>query len=329
METPDTQVSIPVEIPMIRSKPIRSRSAYRTGVWALTGRWLSGIGTWMLLAGTTLVTAGSASAAEVKVSSSAGTAQVSVIRRVELDYYLVTKAKSLEFRVSGPTWLKVYTRLWWPESGLQKANYSLSLWQEDMERSLVFETELSPSSFGPVGQKLAKWRSFYIQVPDGDNWYRLTLEEAPSGTVGVRFTYEKPAEWQQVNLNDARRLELVGESRRTTLYELRKESPLSFSVTGPCRLRVRARLNYGPEMDGRQNFILSIREGDSVLQTANLRTARSAAVYDNEVGFLPSREETMKIRLGPGEHRLDLKLSGTLAGSAAVRVERIADQIYE
>lgn len=265
---------------------------------------------------------------EVKVTSASGKAPVSVIRRVELDYYLLTKVKPLEFRIVGPAWLRVYTRLWWPESCTGKATYALSLWQEEVQRPLVFETEISPSSYGPEGKKVGKWRSFYIQVPAGENQYRLTLDQAPAGTVGVRFSLEEPAEWQEVHLPGSP-LTLVEEGRRIMFHELRRDVPLEVVVAGPCRVRVRVRLNYGPGLEGKQNFVLSVRENDSLLQTANFRTARSGAVYENKAEIVPAKEETMRFRLGRGEHRLELRLSGTLASSAAVRVERIADQKYE
>jgi len=267
--------------------------------------------------------------AEVTVMGSAGSADVSVVRRVDLDYHLVAAGRPLEFEVDGPTWVRAYTRAWWPPGEEGSRAYRLSLWQDEVERGLSFETRRSSSSYADGGKAVGRWRSFYIQVPDGRNSYRLEVDDAPLDTVGVRFSFQRPRPWEGVELDLERRTLVQGETEET-FYRLEAGSPSWFSVTGPCRVKVKARLDFVPGMVGAQNFRMSVSEGDRVLAEDNFRVTRSlAATYSGAAGTVPSVERTLRFKLGAGSHRLRAGLSGTLGPSAGFRVERITSEKYE
>ncbi len=271
-----------------------------------------------------------ARAREVKVAGSAEKVAVSVVRRVELSYYFVVRDQALEFEAEGPTWLRVYTRLWWPEGQDGKLEYSLSLWQNEVERPLEFETELSKSSYGAGTHKLGKWRSFYIQVPKGRNPYRLVLNDAPAGTVAVRFSFQNPKSWNPVVLSGLDELLLAESEDTVSFYCLERGSPAALGISGPCRVRVRIRLNYEPSMVGAQNFVLTVREQGKELAGRNFRVTKSGSViYQNALGVVPSTERTLRFNLGQGALQLTIALNGTLAHSAGIRVERIAREKYE
>ncbi|MFO7676077.1 MAG: hypothetical protein R6X12_07175 [bacterium] len=272
----------------------------------------------------------SSPAAEVRVRGSAGRTGVSVVRRVELDYQFVTARRPLEFEVEGPGWVRVYTRLWWQVDGPERQAYGLSLWQDDVERPLEFETARSASSWGVSRHPVGRWRSFYIQVPAGATTYRLVLNEAPLDTVAVRFTRQAPPAWEPVALDGLERLMLVDGSAEVEYRRLAVGKPHTVDVTGPCRLQVRVRLNFEPGMVGAQNYVLAVTGGGVELAAPNLRVSRTgSANWANAAGELPATERSVRFRVGEGTHRLRLELRGTLARSAGVRLERIADEKYE
>jgi hypothetical protein len=275
-----------------------------------------------------LVALGVSAAEQVEVSSSSERVDVSVIQRMDLGYYLLTANRPLEFEVQGPTWIRVYTRLWWPDGVDWEQQYRMSLWQGDVERPLAFESGLSKSSFGPDRRRVGKWRSFYVQVPSGVNNYRLKLDDAPCDTVGIRFTFRAPKPWQQVEVQGLRLL-LADGGDTIRMTRLESGAPLNVTVSGPCRLRVSARLNFEPSMVGAQNFVLTVDRGEQQVATDNFRVSRSGAVYVNEPGLVPSSRRSLRFNLGEGVHRLSILLSGTLARSAGVLVERIANEKYE
>jgi hypothetical protein len=276
-----------------------------------------------------LLAAGVAAGGEVSVRGEPGRASISVVRRVDVGYYLVTGTRPLEFDATGPEWLRVYTRLWWPAGAGGRQIYRLVLSQDDADRPVEFEVGLSGSSHGPGGRKVGEWRSFFVQVPPGATRYRLALERAASDTVAVRIVRQAPKPWLPLVVG-GRTLSLV-EGRDTLRYhELAKGAALSLELDGPCRVRVRARLNFGPTLPGTQSFVVTVTESGKSIVRRSLRAGRSpAAVYADEPGLVPSSERTLSFSLAEGRHRLSFGLSGTLAASAAVRVEFLPVEKYE
>lgn len=269
-------------------------------------------------------------AAEVEVVGAAGRTEVSVVRRVELDYHLVTADRDLEFEVEGPAWVRVYTRAWWPDGVSGRRGYGLSLWQEDAERVLEFEAGKSSSSYARNGRPVGQWRSFYVQVPPGRNRYRLALNRAPLDTVGVRFKFQAPRPWAGIALPGLDELVLVQGGQRETFRRLAADNPATFRLTGPCQVKVRARLNYRPELVGAQSFRLAVFAGDDELVGQNLRVTKSqVASWENAGGLVPSVEKTLRFRLPDGSHALRVELHGTLARDCGIRVETLAGEKYE
>jgi hypothetical protein len=273
---------------------------------------------------------GLALAGEVKVTGGAKSVDVSVIRRVSVAYTPVTKQTPLEFDVEGPCWLRVYTRLWWPAGADGLLKYGLSLWQDDAERPVSFETGLSTSSFGPGGRKLGEWRSFFVQVPEGNSHFRLAVTSGAAETVGVRFALQSPQPGRPAAIPGARELVLADGRDTSRLRELKTGQATSIELVGPCRVRVHTRLNFDPGLPGAQNFVMAVREGKSLLVRRNMKAARSpSASYVNEPGLIPSSGRMLKFSLPSGRHQLTLMLSGTLAKSGAVAVEVVAGEKYE
>lgn len=269
-------------------------------------------------------------AAEVKVSTNVGQVSVSIVRRVDVNYYLVTGRSPLEFDAQGAEWLRVYTRLWWPEGKTGTQRYKLTLWQDEAGRPIQFDVGASSSSHGPQGRKVGEWRSFFIQVPSGGSHYRLVLDEAVGDTVAVRVVEQAPKPAHDVAVPGVRALTLVEGKDTSRFYEIGKGQPVRVAIDGPCRVTVRARLNFDPSVSGVQWFRLSAIEAKGEVASRNMRVGRSpAAVYSNEPSLLPSTERTLRFNLATGHHELTLSLSGTLARSGAVRVEVVPGDKYE
>ena len=271
-----------------------------------------------------------ARAGEVRVTAGAKPVDLSVVRRVSVAYHPVATGSPLEFDAEGPCWLRVYTRPWWPVGVDGALKYGLSLWLGDVERPVSLETGLSTSSYGPGGRKVGEWRSFFVQVPEGTNHYRLELANGRADTVGVRFALQAPQPGRPVAIRGARELTLADGRDTSRWFELRTGQAARLELTGPCRVRIGARLNFEPGLPGAQNFVLTVQEGKSVLARRNMKAARSpSAAYLNEPGLVPSSERTLRFSLPSGRHDLTLLLGGTLAKSGAVAAEVVAGEKYE
>ena len=275
-----------------------------------------------------LLVAGACLAAEVKVTGGAKPVNVSIVRRVDVAYHLATRQTPLQFEVQGPTWLRVYTRLWWPAGATGTRKYGLALTQGESERPVAFETGLSSSSYGPKGNKLGEWRSFFVQVPAGNVRYSLAVTDAE--TVAVRLAVQAPRPWSPVEIGGSRQLTLVEGPDTTGFYECKAGQALAVNVSGPCRVRIRVRLSFEPGLPGAQNFVVTATDGKTQLARQNLKASRSpAAAFAEESGVVPSSERTLRFNLPAGEHSLLVGIGGTLAKVGALRVEVIPGEKYE
>lgn len=274
--------------------------------------------------------AGVAIGAEVKVLNSAGSVPVSVVRRVELGYQLLTQEKQLEFEVDGPAWLRVYTRLWWPVGATGRQVYKLMLVQDEMEREESFEVGVSGSSYGPGGRQLAQWRSFFVQVPPGRNRYRLRIASAPSETVGVRLALRAPRPWEPIELAGLPVLELSRTDGAARYWKVLPRNPVRVSVKGPGQVRIRTRLNYDAGITGRQGLVLVVTRGGQEMLRQGFQVWRSdLATWRNESSLVPSSERRVVVTLPEGSHDLSVMVTGTLAKSAALALDFLPAEKYE
>ncbi|MEO0079110.1 MAG: hypothetical protein ABIK44_00310 [candidate division WOR-3 bacterium] len=259
---------------------------------------------------------------------------LSVLRRVNIEYRLLTRDNPIEFEVTpvdspaSGRWLRIYTRLLWPAGATGTRRYRLSLWEGEVERPVEFETRLSATSYGPSGHKVGAWRSFFVELPRGTTRYRL-VTDGPE-TIAVRIAFQAPRPWQATKITGQQELILVEGGSEQRYYEFFPKAPVKTKVSGPCRVRVRCRLNYTPELTGNQNFILTVSEGEKVLVKKNLRVGRSeTARFRNRPELVPSTERRLRFELSGGEHELTIILSGTIAKSGAVALEVLPNEKFE
>ncbi|MBM3316139.1 hypothetical protein FJY71_09970 [candidate division WOR-3 bacterium] len=278
--------------------------------------------------------------AEVSYGPDAGRVDVSVVRRVSVEYRLLTRARPAEFEVAAPeaesaAWLRVYTRAWWPAGATGRLRYAMSLWHGDVERPLAFEAGLSGSSRGPGGHRVGEWRSFFVRLQPAVSRYRLALVEGAVETVAVRMVFQSPRPWRTLPLPGLTRLTLVeGAGRPDSLarpcWRVAAGETVAAALTGPCRVRVRSRISYGPGLLGDQNYVLVVSERGHELVRRNLRVSSSpGSSFVEAPDVVPSTERTVRFTLDEGAHVLTLRLAGTLASSGALAVEYLPDEEYE
>lgn len=268
----------------------------------------------------------------VEVKQGTRIIDISVIKRVTQQYYLLTKDKPIELNIMGPTWLRVYTRLLFKPELKGKVGYKIIVSEDEEERIVSLETEKSKSAVGPANQEFGKWRSFFIEVPKGINNYKFTLWQAKSETVAVRFNIEKPKEWTQIVPPGTFSSSLIAEEAGKTIryYELGINEPIKIEFVGPLRLKVGTRLNYDITMQGRQNFTIVVQEKGQELQKSTFKVNKSETIkYQNKTEVVPSVERFFYLQIPAGKHQLEFRLEGTLGKSAGLRFLTKTPQKYE
>jgi hypothetical protein len=248
---------------------------------------------------------------------------IEIVTKKTQEYFLLTRQEPISLTVKGPTYLRVYTRILIPDRTHSDYLYKLILGEGPLdERIISFTTTLSTVTTDKNGTVVSKWRSFYIDVPEGMNTYTLTHWDSPKDTILIRFAYESPQPWNIVPATEYKTmLETIEEERSTRYYELQKDDRVVVKATGPTRLRITARLNYDETLFGEQSFTLVAADNGSE-NTFPLKCYRSDVLhYQNRSDIVPSNARTIYLTIGDGTHTLIFSMYGSLAKSSALRFE--------
>lgn len=279
----------------------------------------------ILLIGVILTTAQT-----IEISKSSPRTVINVVKRVDQEYYLLTKDQPVEFTVSGPTMIRVYSRLLWHDNMTGKQSYKFIVAEQGIEKISSFETEKSNSAFGSKKETFGKWRSFYLNVLTGNVNYRLSLLEAKSDTVAIRFSFEKPKEYKKVvPLIQSREFQLVENEKMTTYYELKPNEPIKVKVQGPIELKAVCRLNYDYTLEGSQNYTIFAMVSGKEWQSKTFKTQKSGSTYKNIPELIPSTLSNYFLKVPPGSYQIEFNLKGTLAKSVVISLYSKILEFYE
>ncbi|HDM90043.1 MAG TPA: hypothetical protein ENG67_02410 [candidate division WOR-3 bacterium] len=258
----------------------------------------------------------------VKITGNLKKVKVKILKEIEKEYILLERGKPLSFEVEGPVFLRVYTRLVYPEKAKGTAIYKLIL-EEDGKQEKIITKETEPSNKAFLdGKKLGKWRSFLIEVPPGRHTYRLGIWKSPSPEVAVRIKRTSPPVWKELPpLRPFTIITAYENEKKTNYYLLKKGESLRFRLQGPGRVKLIVRLNFDETLGEEAGFTVVVREGDKEIQRASFKSYRSEMVSWNErKDLVPGKAETLYLEVPKGEHTIQVELLGTLAPSAGVRL---------
>jgi hypothetical protein len=283
------------------------------------------------------------------VETSAGSIVLTIKNGTEHDY-LLTRANPVQFSVTGPCRLRVYSRLAWRTDMKSPQQYELvlnSLLVDSCslleprttsydapgggaaspramghERHETLTTEKSASARGPGDETYAKWRSFYFRVAQGRNSYRLLLGNSTTDRVAVRFSFEPPAPWTPLVPSGAiKTLKIKNDTTGSDWFRLDSEHPLQITLMGSARLLSQSRLDFVRGTPGPQKYELRLYEGDVLLARETLIVRRSKNDrYLGESGMIPSPARRLRLDLPVGEHNLTVRFQATQAPSAVLRL---------
>lgn len=246
---------------------------------------------------------------------------IEIVTKKTETYTILTSQEPISITVEGPTYLRVYTRIPWPKENTGSEIYKIILQKNEMDEEIItFEAEVSQVTKDKTGGRLSKWRSFYIEVPEGSNTYNILHWASPNDTILLNFRYESPKEWQEMRATDYKSIiEAIEEEKIIKYYELEKDGGVKLEITGPTKLRVITRLNYDAKMLGEQNYTILVNDNGKEAKHS-LRCYKSEIIeYKDRKEIIPSNARNLYINIGSGRHVLTFTLSGTIAQSAAAR----------
>lgn len=242
-------------------------------------------------------------------------AKIKIQTSKEESYTILTKNQPVEFKVSGPTWIRVYTRIPWTGEKKDTKIYKLILQEDDIkEKFITQETEYS--SVARLDKiRLSKWRSFFINVPQGLHTYRLVYWRAPSDTILLKFASESPGKWQDIPaLSYNTKLNLIENEKITNYYEATPAKPVIIEITGPKKIKITSRLNLLTNAQVEELYIVMIKKNGKIVKTLNLRAYRSETVHYSEgTDITPSNPHTFYLNVPRGTHRYEFWLNNGLS----------------
>lgn len=248
---------------------------------------------------------------------------IEIVTKKKDSYTILAKNKPVTLTVEGPTYLRVYTRIPWHGKSAKHEIYKVILQENEIDEKIItLESEKSDVSKGKNGVAVSKWRSFYIEVDQGLNTYRLVHWSSPRDTILLKFAYESPKRWNDIEATEYLSvIEAVEEERFMKYYELPRDGSVTLRIKGPTRLKVISRLNYDVQTVGEQSYTLIAEENGTIEKFPITCHKSEIILYENRKDIIPSDAKRSYINIKDGWHTLQFRLSGTSAGSISLRFQ--------
>jgi len=235
----------------------------------------------------------------------------------QLDYMRLDREDPVVIRLRGPRRMKILSRYLYEPDERGRREYTLNV---SMDGEPVLSRVYHGSQRDEIhrcGDETARaggLRRTYLTV--GDGWHELEITAAAGarrGEVAARFFRESKR--QREDLVSYAPERYVGVSHlqfesgaRSTYYSFTPVRPLTCEVTGPTTLTVWTRLDFDHTMSGSQPYTLEAVIDGVPWRTFHYDTEKlDAAEYTDRPGILPGQRKTMRVPLGKGRHRVEIR----------------------
>jgi hypothetical protein len=234
---------------------------------------------------------------------------------------VLTKSSPVTIEVTGPTWIKVNTRVPWHDDMKGEQYYTL-IAQEDSLKETIFKkkTYRSELIFGRGNKRYGESRYSLINVPEGKHTYRFFFWSAASDTILLDFSFASPNIWVDIIPSTyTSTLTVTGNEERQTYYTLSTDNPVEIKALSPINIKVLTRLNYDQSMKGRYGYTIIVKEKEKVVKKVSFIAEKSEVFeYENRNDILPSKENRFFLWFARGSHTLTFHLEGASGMNAAI-----------
>ncbi len=247
-------------------------------------------------------------------------AVIKIQTAVKDTYLLITKSSPLTFEITGPTWIRIYTRIPWKKEFGKTAQYKLILVKDDTDEKFITKlTEISKNAY-LNGIRVSKWRSFYVNIPDGKHKYEIYLWKAPADTVLAKINFEAPKNYKEITPGAGyRQLEIIENEKMIKYYRFDTKNPLKMKIEGPAKLKISVRI---PLKSGNEQATCTItvtNNGKTLKEFTFIATPSDVCQFKDTKDEIPSRVSHFTINLRKGVNNLEFNLRGT--ESALIRLQ--------
>jgi hypothetical protein len=233
------------------------------------------------------------------------------IGKTDRVYYELQKGSEVRVRVSGPTKLRVISRVEIPSSKEERQyNYFVrrdeGKWVKFTRYSGV-SSQASLKNDGSTQVSISK--KHILKVPAGLHTYTFRLSKKSTRRVFLRFQqlgggFGSPTDVVAMTPEvSTESVGLVVGEQVTTYYRLAETREVVLDLIGPTKLKVLARLEFDPNMRGQQNYRVQVYEDGIIKGTYPLTAVKSdVCQYEAPCSLVPAKAETFFLDIPDGEH---------------------------
>jgi hypothetical protein len=267
-----------------------------------------------------------AAASRIRPSGEPEAVKIRVERKLRT-YHLATSRSPVEYRIDGPTPIRVLSRyLFAAGSDQQVVSYGLRIEIDGVElRTLSEEAVVSTRSTLADGEVVGSLEKAVVQIPSGSHKVLISPVEAgisvalrvlhghgrPKQVKWVPYapdTYEKP-------------VRLHGRDSEAIYYRFNVDVPVTLSINGPLRVRVMTRLDFDHENGYSQAYVIKTFVDGEQIQSCPLKTRAShTSTYPELPEVTPGVARDVLFDVPEGRHEVTITLDGTTAKSASLRI---------
>ncbi len=234
---------------------------------------------------------------------------------------VLTKNSPVTIEVTGPTWIKVNTRIPWHNDMKGEQYYTLIV-QEDSLKETIFKKKSYRSEliFGRGNKRYGESRYSLINVPEGTHTYIFHFWSSASDTILLDFSFASPNIWVDIIPSSySSTLTLFGNEEKQTYYTLSADNPVEIKVASPVNVKVLTRLNYDKSMQGRYGYTIIVKEKEKVVKKVSFIAEKSEVYeYEDRNDIIPSKENRFFLWFARGSHTLTFHLEGASGMNAAI-----------
>jgi hypothetical protein len=259
----------------------------------------------------------------LKPATHAGVVKLRIGKKVS-SYYRTTQARPAEYAVQGPVRLQVLSRNLLAAAGAAPVRLRLELDGKPVKTVRLKAAASKTASLaegGPVG---SLYRTT-VEVPAGKHQVRVVPESA-AGMAAVRLLKGNTAgggklKWVAFAPQSYERsLILRTGDKEETWYRFTVQKPAELTIRGPLRLKVSTRLDFDQHAGTSQAYVVRAfidakSEGYSLKSRAS-----QVGIYPEMEEIVPGLAQTFVLKVPAGMHQISLRLDGTTAAGAAVRI---------
>jgi len=239
-------------------------------------------------------------------------------------YFVVDENSELNFKVTGPTKLKIRTR---PELQQGKSTkFEVQVWEGNkLIKGKRVKSSPSKLSIDKTGEKVGLSRDLFISVPIGKHNYTIRVNSETSNRFFLRF-YQTVKKKKKATYSTYRpskfekKISLKSSKHKTTYYLVDNDGGAKFKAVGPTEVLIYCRANFNETMKEKSKFAIGIFEkGKEIRKFSGIANKSKKLVYEERTDLIPSTLHKYKLKVPAGQHEYEIRKVNSAAPNLSVR----------